>query len=162
MYSLWSPYLSTTTTSMMPSTESIGVSKAVMVFTKSLPSFILQHYWIKTPLYVYEDSDAMFSHFLKNQKDQSLIKWVREATKLTDVTVPTPAKETFAQPRLADGVHLDRAAMDTCVRNTATFLSIIVGPNDEYCRMRDSIFASMEQVSKDHLAKEREAAHRAV
>lgn len=59
-------------------------------------SFILQHYWIKTPVYAGEDSDEMFSCFLKNYNDQILIKRVQEAARLADVTVPTPVKGTIS------------------------------------------------------------------
>lgn len=84
----------------------------------------------------------MFSRILKNHNDQSLIKHVRDAARLVDFTAPTPVKETFSPLRLADGVHLDRAAMDTCAHSATNFLGITVGLNDGYHHIRDGIYAS--------------------
>lgn len=102
----------------------------------------------------------MFTLFLKNYHDQNLIRRVREETRLANIIVPTLARETFAPLLLAEGKYVDRAEIDACARNTALFLDITVGLNEDYRRICDSIYVSMGQVSKEKQADDREAARR--
>lgn len=77
------------------------------------------------------------------------------------VTVLIPVKETFILPLLEDRQHIDRASIDALCLWCRNFLGIIVGRNEEYCRIYDSIFASMGQVSKEKLVEDKKAARQA-
>lgn len=61
-------------------------------------------------------------------------------------------------PRLANGVYIDRAEIVVSVCNDGNFLGIIEGPNKEYRRICGCIYESMEQVSKEKLKEDSEAA----
>lgn len=63
---------------------------------------------------------------------------------------------------LKDGQHVDRSAIDTCKRHATNFWNIILGPNEQgYHCIRDGIYASMRQVSKEKLIEDKEAARQA-
>lgn len=51
--------------------------------------------------------------------------------------------------------------INSCICSVANFLDVIVGHNDDYRCIRDGIYESMGQVSKENLAEDREAERRA-
>lgn len=104
----------------------------------------------------YQETLARFSLLLQNYHDQGLIKRVCESTKLANAMVTIPATEAFIHPSLDDKKHADLAQIETCIRNAAIFMGIVICPNEGYRLIRDGIYISINIVLKEKEAEDRE------